>query len=341
PTVYADCQNIATAGQVSIDPSATLATAQYMQVSDSSDDPSINDVLYAPTGWAAPVCMVYGGPNPPNPWPYNSATNPFGIYSLADYNSNPGGVQVDYTAETNGCARETGPTNAGYVPYAMQTMYIARGFGYDATGQLAAPPAAAGYWAPLVTITEGSAGQNPTTASVNTALSYFTPFLAPETNSTGTTEIKAVAEQSPLAGLLSNALGYFTKVNPTSSNGCSTQRYVILLTDGMPTKDLAGHSWPPPGSTAATNYGVTVNFNGDGSLNTTSTNDQALLDTISTLTTMDNGTNKVKTYVIALGAGVQGSTASNVLNAMAIAGGTSQAYYATDPVTLSQDLNTI
>ncbi len=344
PTVFADCHNIATNGEISVAPGVTVATALYMQVSDSSDDPSINDVLYAPTGWAAPVCMVYSGangPSPPDPWPYNASTNPFGVYSLADYNSNPGGVLVSYPSETNGCATETGPTNAGYVPYTLQTMYIARGFGYDATQEDAAPPSSPGYWAPLVPISEGTAGANPTTTSVNQALAYFTPFLAPETNSTGTTEIKAEAEQSPLAGLLANALGYYKKVNPASSNGCSTQRYVILLTDGMPTMDLAGHSWPPPGSAAATNYGVTVNFNADGSLDTSTTNDQAVLDTISTLTTMNNTTNNVKTYIIGLGAGVSGSTGSSVLKAMAIAGGTSNYYAATDPVTLAQDLNTI
>ena len=56
----------------------------------------------------------------------------------------------------------------------------------------------------------------------------------------------------------------------------------MLVTDGLPTMDLSGHSWPPLGSTSASpypnGYGITATFNGDGSLG--STNDQALTDVI-------------------------------------------------------------
>lgn len=328
--VYSACKSIASSGKVTIASGVSLATATYMQVGDTSDDPAINDVLYDGNNGITPVCIVYGGPTPANPWPPH--------YTLGTYNSNPGSILEQYSSDTSGCATETGPTNAGYVPYAPQTMYVARGFGFDATGQSAAP-SGTGYWAPLVTFSQGNAGQNPTTASVNAALSYFTPYLAPETNSTGTSEIKAQAEQSPLAGLMENAYNYFKDANPASSNGCTAKRYVILVTDGLPTKDLSGKSWPPPGSTAATEYGETVAFNSDGSLNTTGTNDQAVLDAISTLQSMNQA--GVKTYVVGLGSGVTGSVASQVLSAMAIAGGTSTYYAATDPTTLVTDLSTI
>ena len=49
---------------------------QYLVIGASSDDPQINDVLYA--GGEPPVCIVYGGPNPPTPFP------PY--YSLGNYN---------------------------------------------------------------------------------------------------------------------------------------------------------------------------------------------------------------------------------------------------------------
>lgn len=329
-TVYQDCANIAASGEVSIAGGLTLASAPYMQVGDTSDDPAINDVLYAFPGQIDPVCLVYGGPNPANPWPPN--------YDLGEYNSNPSNISETYSSEVNGCATETTPTNAGYVPYSPQTMYIARGFGFDATSQAYQPPSG-GYWAPLVTFAQGNAGQNPTPASVNSALAYFTPYLAPETNSTGTSEIKASAEQSPLAGLLDNALNYFKYSNPPSSNGCTAQRYVILLTDGLPTKDLSGASWPPPGSTAAQEYGETVAFNSNGSLDTSGTNDQAVLDTISTLQSLQQA--GIKTYVVGLGSGVTGSVASQVLTAMAIAGGTGSYFAATDPTTLVKDLDGI
>ena len=329
-TVYQDCANIAASGEVSIAGGLTLASAPYMQVGDTSDDPAINDVLYAPPGSVDPVCLVYGGPNPANPWPPN--------YDLGEYNSNPSNIKEIYSSEVNGCATGTTPTNAGYVPYSPQTMYIARGFGFDATSQAYQPPSG-GYWAPLVTFAQGNAGQNPTPASVNSALAYFTPYLAPETNSAGTSEIKASAEQSPLAGLLGNALNYFKYSNPPSSNGCTAQRYVILLTDGLPTKDLSGASWPPPGSTAAQEYGETVAFNSNGSLDTSGTNDQAVLDTISTLQSLQQA--GIKTYVVGLGSGVTGSVASQVLTAMAIAGGTGSYFAATDPTTLVKDLDGI
>jgi type IV pilus assembly protein PilY1 len=323
--VYQNRSAIDTSGQVTGDVSAS----HWMQVSASSDDPLINDVLY--WGGSSAVCMVYGGPSPANPWPPN--------FSLSQYNSNPANIHESYVNQTASCARTTYPTNAGFVPYTPQTMYILRGFGYGGS-QSAAPPNNS-YWSPLVGMT--SAGQNPTGASVSTAIAKFTPYLAPETDSTSTTEIKASAGQSALAGLLANAQNYYQYKNPASSiAGCSAQRYVILLTDGLPTLDLSGKSWPPPGTIAATNYGMTVNFNANGTLDTSNTNDAALLDTIATLASLNAA--GIKTYVIGLGAGVdptQNPVAANVLKAMAIAGGTSDYFAAKDPVTLISSLNVI
>ncbi len=340
-TVDADCRDMdpaynavtnPTTGDpiVSIDSGLTLATAEYMQVSATSDNPDINDVLYAGSGQVDPVCVAYGGPNPTNPWPPN--------YTLSQYNSNPGNILEYYQSQTSSCATVTGPTNAGYVPYTPETMYIERGFGFDAYSVTAAPPSTS-YWSPLVSFAQGDAGQTPTTSSINTALGYFTKYLAPETNAPSTTEIKASAAQSPLAGLIANAGNYFKYANPPSSNGCAPERYVILLTDGLPTMDLSGGSWPPPGSIAATKYGETVAFNSDGSLDTGGTNDQAVLDTISTLQALYKG--GIKTYIVGLGAGANGSVASQVLSAMAIAGGTSTYYAATDPTSLTNDLDVI
>ena len=113
-----------------------------------------------------------------------------------------------------------------------------------------------------------------------------------------------------------------------------------MISDGLPTEDLQGKSWPPLGSAAATGYGVTATFNTDGSLK--STNDQALTDTISVLTTLKTAT--IKTYVIGLGAGVDptvNAQAAASLTAMAIAGGTINYYPATSPATLVSDLNNI
>ena len=325
------CLAIDTSGQVT----GSMATSTLMQIDGtifpaggaynggSSDDPLINDVLYA--GGLAPVCLVYGGPNPGNPYTH---------FTLAQYNGNPGNIHESYSHTVNSCAPTTFPTNAGFVPYTPQTMYIERGFGYYG-GQ---DHNDANVAVPMTT-----AGALPTQATVNTALAKFAPLLAPETNSTGTTEIKAAGGQSALPGLLIQALTVFNG-NPPSSNGCNPTRYVILLTDGMPTLDKSGRSWPPPGTVSAVNWHMTVAFNANGSLNTAATNDQAVIDTVNQLKALFNSTSHVKTYIIGLGAGVDPTVnpvAAQVLTAFAIAGGTGSYFPATDPTSLANDLQSI
>lgn len=319
-TIYQNCLAIDSSGKVT----GALNSSQYVQISASSDDPLINDVLYA-GGGIAPVCMVYQGPTPANPYPPN--------YTLSTYNLNPGFVAESYSKSINGCATTTTPTNAGFVPYTPQTMYIQRGFGYGASQSAAAAATLVGM---------KSAGQNPTATTVSTAIAAFSPYLAPETNSSGTSEIKASAGQSAIAGLIKGAGAYYTSANPASSNGCKAKRYVVLLTDGLPTLDLGSKSWPPPGTTSANAYGANVYFNGDGSLNTSTTNHQAVLDTISQLSALQ--ASGVNTYVIGLGAGVdpsQNPVAAQVLTAMAIAGGTGTYFAALSPTALTNDLQVI
>ena len=55
---------------------------------------------------------------------------PYTHFTLAQYNANPGNIHESYSNTVNGCAPTTFPTNAGFVPYTPQTMYIERGFGY-------------------------------------------------------------------------------------------------------------------------------------------------------------------------------------------------------------------
>jgi type IV pilus assembly protein PilY1 len=301
-----------------------MAQSQFMQISASSDDPLINDVLYAGGGIDA-VCLDYGGPNP---------ASPYTAFTLAQYNASPGNISESYTNVINSCPPTTFPTNASYVPFTPQTTYIQRGFGYNG-GQSATVANT------LVAMT--SAGANPTPASVNAAIAAFTPYLAPETNSPGTPEIKAAGGQSALPGLLRGARLYYKSANPPSTNGCAAQRYVVLLTDGLPTLDLSGGSWPPPGTVSAQQWGMTVAFNADGSLDTSSnTNDQAVLDTVNQLNQLQAA--GIKTYVIGFGAGVDPSVnpvAAQVLTAFAIAGGTGSYFAASNPAALTNDLQAI
>jgi type IV pilus assembly protein PilY1 len=330
-SVYIACHNIDTSGHVT----GSMLTSQFMQIDatifpaggayngGSSDDPLINDVLYA--GGQAPVCLVYGGPGPGNPYTH---------YTLAQYNANPGNISESYSSQINACAPTTTPTNAGFVPYTPQTMYIERGWGYYGSQD---------HNDANVAVPMTTAGANPNAASVNAALALFTPLLNPETNSTGTTEIKAAGGQSALPGLLIQALTLFNG-NPPSDNGCNPTRYVILLTDGMPTLDKSGRSWPPPGTVSAAGWHMTVNFNVNGSLNIAASNDQAVIDTVNQLSALLHSTSHVKTYIIGLGAGVDPTVnpvAAQVLTAFAIAGGTGSYFPATDPTSLANDLQTI
>jgi len=296
-TVKSNCSSIA-----GLYGSSTLSNNLYMQISASSDDPSINDVLYASGGLTSyGVFVSYNGPNPASPYPPS--------FSLANYNN--GSIFVSYNSTSpNIGGFGTSPTNAGYVPFTKQVMYAQRGFGYG--GSQSANTG-------TVVVPMTSAGTSPTQTSVNTAIAKFTPYLAPETNNSSSSEIKAIAGQAPTAGLLTKANSYLATV--LGSGACPPHQYVILISDGLPTEDLSGKFWPPLGSASAAGYGVTATFNADGSLNTT--NDQALTDTINALKAL--ATAGVKTYVVGLGAGVDptlNSVAAQTLNAMAVAGGT-------------------
>ncbi|KTD61119.1 type IV fimbrial biogenesis PilY1-like protein [Legionella spiritensis] len=301
--------------------STTLSSNQYMKIGASSDDQGINDVLYAGSGLPG-VFVSYNGPNPSSPFPPN--------FSLSNYNN--GNILISYSStrpSIGGFA--TAPTNAGFVPFSRQVMYSLRGFGYYSSQSATS----GNILVPMTT-----AGTNPTTTSVNNAINTFLPYLKPETNSTGTSEIKGLAVQSPLAGLLTRAQNYLVALSPTSGNGCPQKKYVILISDGLPTQDLNGRFWPPLGSAAAAGYGVSATFNADGSLN--STNSQALTDTISVITDLKN--NDIETYIIGLGAGVDPTInpqAAATLTAMAVAGGTQGYYPATDSASLVNNLNNI
>jgi type IV pilus assembly protein PilY1 len=292
-----------------------ITTQPYMVVGASSDDAVVNDVLYAPGGYADPVCVTYGAV-----WPTTQFTAP---NSLANYES--GNVFESYPRATSGCGgvTTTGPTNAGYVPASAQVMYEERGFGYY-SGQT---PNAGN-----IVVQMKTSGATPTPTSVANAIAAFTPFLAPETNSGGTTEIKAQAVQSPIAGLIMQANTYFSTPNPNlnTTNGCATQRYLVLMTDGLPTEDLNGGLWPPLGSFSAAGYGVTA------------ANDQAYIDTINQLTLLAAA--GIKTYIIGMGQATDPAkymTAAATLNAMAVAGGTGVYYPATSPTDVTNDLQLI
>lgn len=283
---------------------ATVSSNQYLQIAASSDDASVNDVLYA-SGLPG-VFITYNGPTPPSPYPPN--------FSLSQYEQGSVLLSYDNTLPDIG-PFGTSPTNAGYVPYSSEVMYAQRGFGYGAAA---------------------SATTGQLLVAMGSPASAFSAALAPETNNPASSEIKASAGQSPIAGLLSGAQNYLSGL---TRQACQPQ-YVILVTDGLPTQDLQGHNWPPLGSAAAQGYGVSASFNPDGSL--AQSNDQALLDAVSALQALARA--GIKTYVIGLGAGVNNAAnpaAAQTLQAMAIAGGTQNYYPAGDTSALNAAFQSI
>jgi type IV pilus assembly protein PilY1 len=308
-TVKSNCQSIA--GHYSSYHSPDIGGYKYMTVATTSDDPTVNDVLYA--GGSLPSLFVdYGAVSPSTPYPPNK--------TLANYNA--GQVSETYPSVVpSGGARQTSPTNAGYVPYSTEVMYSLRGFGYGATQ-------------------DATTGAKVVDMTGN--ISNFNTALAPETNNASTGELKSVAGQSAIGGLLTGALSY---LNGLSKQNCQNQ-YVVLLTDGLPTMDKSGHPYPPLGSTSGNNYGVAATFNADNSLSTTydskNNNDQAVIDAIVAIQNLAKA--GIKTYVIGLGAGVDPSVnpmASKTLLAMAVAGQTGNYFPANDPAALNAAFNTI
>jgi type IV pilus assembly protein PilY1 len=323
---------------------ANFTSRKYLLIGASSDDTAINDVLYDTQGKVGPMCVAYSGPSPATPFPPN--------YSLLAYETSNPAVRETYGQSLGGpgaCATQTGPTNAGYVPYSQQVMYVKRGFSYwtesefPTTGALVQGMLTSGA-VPDFTPVNLCPTSSTTCGTVPQMIASFAKWLAPETNNAGTPEIKSASTQAPTAGLLAKALNYFATATLPSTNGCAPTRYVVLVTDGLPTLDLANHAWPPLGAASASpppnGYGVSATWNTDGSLATT--NDQALQDTITNLLALKAA--GIKTYIIGLGAGVTDGgnpQAQAALTAMAIAGGTGQFFPATDPTTLSNDMQVI
>ncbi|MEJ2643563.1 MAG: hypothetical protein P8180_01305, partial [Gammaproteobacteria bacterium] len=317
---------------------------QYLKAKISSDSPTINDVLYA-SGLPSEFVTSNG--------PYDSSGNNPPQYTLSDYKSNS--ITDWYKKVTYGSgAFPTGPTNAGFLPDSYQVWYSRRGFGYYNT-----PTGQGNLILPVKTAT-------------NQPVSTWQPYLAAETNDQSTQEIKAEAVQSPLAGLVKTAGSYFSGdysgySAPTASGGanCIPQRYTVLLTDGLPTEDLDGNSWPPLGSSAAKQYGVSASFYiaGGGTVSTTDpgfasdvangktlglvvsdTNDQAAVDAVKQIQDLAQQTPSIETYVVGLGAGVdptKNPAAAAMLKAMAIAGGTNDYFSATTPAAVASDLGVI
>ena len=287
-------------------PGPNINSFQYINVATTSDDPMINSVMSS-SGDYPPVILTYGGPTPGNPY-----TN----FGLAGYNA--GNVYETYSTSLPYVGDfTTTPTNAGYVGYSTEVLYAQRGYRY------------------YVPVSNLNATDGTSVVSMSSPPSAFSTALQPMTFDPNSAEMKAIAGQSPIAGLMAGAGTYLSK---QSKPGGSCQRqFVVLLTDGLPTLDLNGNRWPPLGSIPGNNYGVTATFSATTNA-LVNTNDQALTDTINVITKLNQASPPIPTYVIGLGAALtqaNNPAAVSTLQAMAVAGGTSTFYPAIDPTSLT------
>ena len=291
---YNPCDGVASSACTSIEKvmGAALASSEYLYINATSDDPQINDVLYAAPGHAANI-LTYDGPKP---YPPN--------YTLTQYEDqivNRAPLWEKYLRSTGGVF-ETAPTSAGYAPYSGEVWYGERGEAYDA------PPVTNEDIAATTTPYAGYTGVTQmgqgnlliSVGSFSSVLSQFNTDLMPEQFPAGTS-IVADSEYAPMAGALQSALEYFT--GASGPQPACAPKYVILITDGQPTMGLQGHVYPPLGSAAASTY------------KESQSNDNAVNEAITAVKNLYNnsagGVGSIHTYVLGIGPNINCPPSAN------------------------------
>ena len=283
-SAYNPCDGTTTGACASIESvmGSALATSQYLYMNATSDDPEINDVLYAKPGLSANI-LTYNGPTPDPP-----------NYTLTQYEDqivNSAPLWETYASSTGG-VKKTAPTSAGYAPYSGEVWYGERGEAYDASPVTDEDIAATttpytGYTG----VTQmGQGNLLISVGSFSSVLSSFNTDLAPEQFPAGAS-IVADSEYAPMAGALQSALEYFT--GASGPQPPCAPKFVILITDGQPTMGLKGHVYPPLGSAAATTY------------NEAQADDNAVNEAITAVKNLYNnssgGVGSIQTYVLGIG----------------------------------------
>lgn len=306
---------------------------RYLLISDSSDNPRINSVVYS---------SAYAGNNVY----YNySGTYNYGPNNLANYETQLLGTNYPPYSQYNASTAfygytKFGPSNPGYLTQTPAVWAAARGYAFFGT--------------PVTT-----QGSNSLQGNILAPVAPFTqsgatlqqqiqpaPLLNPSSgfnyNSTGV-PIEAGNGHAPVAGAFQTALNYFSSAassyaeQSTPEKTCGN-RYVIFITNGQPTQGLNGHLYPPLGSQAATTFGFPTDLTAS-TVSTSTDPNKAVVEAVSTIAALKSA--GIKTYVLGVGSAVNpsasGSTNDNqeavlgqaVLTAMAQAGGTGYYYSAT------------
>ncbi|OCB01905.1 type IV pilin biogenesis protein [Acidithiobacillus ferrivorans] len=306
--------------------SKVVYTDQYMYILATSDNPTINDVLYS---HASSVTNAAGSVPTLHPSPA----------TLSDYEN--GKIYSTYKYYSNLIAAITGPTSAGYIPTSPQVWYAQRGYAFNAStaynqGNIVSPI---------------SATNSTNAANIANAILPEVFLTSPKQSAFNYAikgPITASAGYSPMAGAFSTALSYYegNLSNPPPTT-CG-KKYVIFITDGQPTQGTGGNVYPPLGSASAQMFGVTSITASTWS----STNNNAVVEAIKEIQKLAQ--KGIKTYVLGVGSAVNpnvpGATAADqavalqgqaVLTAMAQAGGTNSFYAATSASAVQSAMNSI
>ncbi|MBU2802267.1 type IV pilin biogenesis protein [Acidithiobacillus caldus] len=300
-----------------------LYQSPYLYIQDTSDNPIINDVLYA-NGFGS------GNENSAAAYPY-----PYNLGNLQAYMQQNTGV--NYRAYSTPLSSGMTPTSAGYVPQSFEIWEAQRGFGFNA-------PTVPNAGRIVVPITRSNSNNAAAILDATVPEVFFKSGGSLPSNA----PISAAAGYSPVAGAFTTALQYLsgqTRNPPPTTCG---KKYVIFITDGQPTQGLGGNVYPPLGSAAAGIFGVTSITASTWS----STNNRAVTEAIQAVQNLQS--QGINTYVLGVGSAVNpnipGTTAaqqaeaqqgSYVLQAMAQAGGTQNYYSATTQADVQSALNNI
>ena len=296
-------------------PQTFPAGGRYITFDVSGDDPNILDVLYS----NLPLAGF------PNIWALSAAAastsyslwfnhNPVTTWNPGDFNS------FWFTGSFT-------PTDAGYLPSSpaiTRQVYVARGWGY------------------LGHITGRGVLNRPVAADSTAHYDALQALLGNETNG-ATGEIKNGAIFTPLRGSLESAQTYFSTSlagNTSPVQFSCQQNFVMMVTDGLPTGDLAGNLYSEAQRTNTCSWSTATNACTTGAFGVAATeaitaarNLRSTPVTGRTSSRVDRsgavtGNYDIQTYVVALGDTVANAGALSVMNAMAFNGGTDRALLA-------------
>lgn len=308
----------------------------YVTYDSTGDDANILDVLYA------------GSTVLNQAWGYSNAGTSYYIYknhSTAVNTWNPGDFN---TATAFGNPVTFTETDAGYLPSAptiTRQYYMPRAL--TASGQCGFYSDITGY------------GRLDEAVKVDSTTHYnnLIAKLGSETCTAATAEVKNAAVFTPLRGTLISTRQYFAGTNgfTTPITSSCQKNFTVLVTDGLPT----GRTTRANGTYLYSTADRTNTYNaGTG----TWTFGTAAQDAINAACSLQSpfvssslctggapaGTaadplppGDIPVYVLALGDTVQNAGAVAVMNAMASAGGTGSAYFATNPTAFTSAFNSI